>query len=521
MSTFRVSFQMPLAALLLCSLSTLATGQNMVSAIGQSTNAGPMALASSTNPQIHFSNAFGEPGEEGDSAIALGDFNRDGKVDVVVSHANFGGVSIMLGLPDGHGDATYLTGSGSDEALVADFNHDGNLDLAVGNGTGNTVSILLGNGDGSFRSANDVLLAGDPKAIAVADFNRDGFADLAVMDCIPDGRCNLVIFHGNAAGNLTFAQRILLPGPPNMFKGQMVAVDFNRDGRPDLALVAGNTEAMIFTDTLAGKLQLHSSFKLPNASIGTGMAWGSFNNDALPDLVFRVMDVCGQSCSFANSIYIFLNTGSGDFVRSERLGMSKSANGGFLAVMDVNGDNKQDILTLSGNGFDPVVEYALGRGNGMFDSAVRVLVLPDQPPSVGLVFPSGLVTRDVNFDSRHDFGTVSLDTFGQDLAGWTIFSNDNALTNCPPPNSARLAARICSPVTETHVASTVTIRGAGNSPAGVKRMELWIDGKKRFEEWNDQLLATVPLTKGRHLVTVEAVDQDDSFSPSHIFVNVP
>ncbi len=36
-----------------------------------------------------------------------------------------------------------------------------------------------------------------------------------------------------------------------------------------------------------------------------------------------------------------------------------------------------------------------------------------------------------------------------------------------------------------------------------------------------QLLATVSLTKGRHLITVEAVDQDDSFSPAHIFVNVP
>jgi hypothetical protein len=508
-----------LAALLLASLSTSAMSQNMVSIGTQSSTM--LSQAAAAKRPITFSIFDGEDADVGDSNLAFGDFNRDGHVDVAITDNNFNAVKILLGLPGFQGDAFYPTGLGPDEVMVADFNHDGRLDLAVGNGADNTVTILLGNGDGSFRPANDVLLAGSPKAIVVADFNRDGFADLAVMDCVPNGKCSLAIFHGNAAGNLTLAQRIALPGLPDMFKGQMVAVDFNRDGRPDIVLVAGNTDAMVFTDTAAGRLQLHSSFKLPNASIGTGMAWGSFNNDALPDLVFRVIDVCGQSCSFANSMYVFLNTGTADFVRSERIGISKSAIGGFVAVMDVDGDNKQDILTLSGNQFDPVVEYALGHEDGKFDAPVRVLVLPDQPPSIALVFPSGLVTRDLNFDSRHDFGTTSLDTAGQDLAGYLAFSNDNALTNCPPPNSARLAARICSPVTETHVASTVTIRGAGNSPAGVKRMELWIDGKKRFEEWNDQLLATVPLTKGRHLVTVEAVDQDDSFSPAHIFVNVP
>ena len=52
-------------------------------------------------------------------------------------------------------------------------------------------------------------------------------------------------------------------------------------------------------------------------------------------------------------------------------------------------------------------------------------------------------------------------------------------------------------------------------------MELWVDGSKRFEEWNDQLLATISLTRGRHRIVVQAIDQDDSFSPTPIFVTVP
>jgi hypothetical protein len=52
-------------------------------------------------------------------------------------------------------------------------------------------------------------------------------------------------------------------------------------------------------------------------------------------------------------------------------------------------------------------------------------------------------------------------------------------------------------------------------------MELWVDGKKRFEEWNDQLRATISLTRGRHQIIVQAIDQDDSFRPTPIFVTVP
>ena len=52
-------------------------------------------------------------------------------------------------------------------------------------------------------------------------------------------------------------------------------------------------------------------------------------------------------------------------------------------------------------------------------------------------------------------------------------------------------------------------------------MELWVDGSKRFQEWNDQLRATVSLSKGKHRVVVQAVDPDDSISPTAIFVTVP
>jgi hypothetical protein len=508
-------------ALFILELSFAGSTQNIGDALSSN---GPSDAAA--KPRITFKAFAGEDNFASSTSLVLGDFNRDGKIDVadlIVPDAGFPGeVLINLDPPNFQTDMRYTVGPGSDEILTADFNHDGHLDLAVANAGGNTVSILLGNGDGTFRPGNDVVIAGHPKAIAAADFNRDGFADLAVIDCVPNSTCNLLIFRGSASGNLTIWQQIALPGQPNMAKGLLVTADFNIDGRPDLALVAGNTEAMIFTDNATGKLQLRSQFKLPNGSIAGSMAWGSFNHDILPDLVFRVVDVCGKSCGFANSVYVFLNTGSGAFVLRDRIGVHAGAGASLIAVTDVDGDNVQDILTLSQDPFNAFIQYSLGHGDGKFDSPVDVFRIPVtvDPNDEAIVGPSGLVVRDVNFDSRHDFGETKID-LGQEHAGWDLFANQNARTNCAPPNSAKLAARICSPAANATVGSTLTVRGSGNSPAGVKRMELWVDGKKRFEEWNDQLLATITLSRGRHQIIVQAIDQDDSFSPKPIFVTVP
>jgi len=51
------------------------------------------------------------------------------------------------------------------------------------------------------------------------------------------------------------------------------------------------------------------------------------------------------------------------------------------------------------------------------------------------------------------------------------------------------------------------VKASGNSPVGIKRLELWVDGTKRAQILNDQLLKTLTLTAGTHQVTVVAVDQ--------------
>ena len=86
-------------------------------------------------------------------AVATGDFNNDGNLDLVIADATNNLVAVFLGKGDGTFKAgvSYPVGQDSVGLVVADLNHDGKLDLVTANQNDNTLSVLLGNGDGSFQ----------------------------------------------------------------------------------------------------------------------------------------------------------------------------------------------------------------------------------------------------------------------------------------------------------------------------------------------------------------------------------
>jgi len=137
----------------------------------------------------------------GYSTVASGDFNGDGKLDLVLLTPNFGsGATMAILLGDGDGTfQTPITYSVpvAPYLVVGDFNHDDKLDIAVsGNGE---VSILINNGDGTFKSPTNYSIVGNVQGLAAADLNADGKLDLVV----PSGgtSATISVLLGNGDGN--------------------------------------------------------------------------------------------------------------------------------------------------------------------------------------------------------------------------------------------------------------------------------------------------------------------------------
>src|SRR5258708_3238165 len=174
-------------------------------------------------------------------SVAPGDFNGDGKLDLVAANEAFQGQS-SLSLLSGNGDGTFKTATTINlnalpiAVAAADINGDGKTDLVVltlsttGNGGG--FSILLGNGDGTFKPEVDTLLSEAGRYVAVGDFNKDGLPDLAISHF---NQNTVSIFLGTAGGAFGPEAEYLVSTNP----GALVIDDINGDGNPDVVIADG------------------------------------------------------------------------------------------------------------------------------------------------------------------------------------------------------------------------------------------------------------------------------------------
>jgi hypothetical protein len=181
----------------------------------------------------------------GMSRIVASDFNRDGLKDLAIA-GDRSQVYVLFGV----GNGTFLQqptitltpdtfGVDATDIDLADFNGDAVPDLVVAIAlNGSRTAILLGNTDGTFRQPLIIIEPGGrvPQYQVVGDFNRDGFQDVAIS--LGFGSNGLMeIINGNGDG--TFRAPVLYQQPPaksSVSGGLIVSGDFNRDGKPDIAL---------------------------------------------------------------------------------------------------------------------------------------------------------------------------------------------------------------------------------------------------------------------------------------------
>ena len=172
------------------------------------------------------------------TAIAVADFNNDGKADLAVANTDDGTLAILYG----NGDGTFTSAANSPinvgvrpiSIALADFNGDGKTDIAVANYSSSTVSVLLADPTtGAFSSVSTFPVGRHPFSIAAGDFNKDGRMDLIVANSTG----NLVsILLGKGDGTFAAAQNV----PVDLSPHYLAVGDFNRDSAPDFAAISGS-----------------------------------------------------------------------------------------------------------------------------------------------------------------------------------------------------------------------------------------------------------------------------------------
>jgi hypothetical protein len=298
-------------------------------------------------------------------AVAVGDFNGDGVPDIAVANAgnpqigDDGSVSVLLGNGDGTFQSAhnFVAGKNPLSIAVGDFNGDGRMDLVIANSGSGTVSILFGNGDGTFQMHVDYAIGIGPDSVAVGDFDGNQRLDLAVTA----HPANIVsVLLGNGDGTLQPHADYTI-GAANSFgdRNALVIADLNGDGTLDLLAshAAGLTVLLGNGD---------GTFQTP---VGEFVAYDTspafvadFNQDRKPDVLagfhrigspgdFRVISLSGN--------------GDGTFQPSVDV-----APGLAIAVADFNGDHKLDFVGVASG----ALSLSQGSGNGTFQPALNFTV---------------------------------------------------------------------------------------------------------------------------------------------------
>ncbi|HEX4263081.1 MAG TPA: VCBS repeat-containing protein [Verrucomicrobiae bacterium] len=292
-------------------------------------------------------------------AVALGDVNNDGNLDLAVSSKVHDKESVRIFLGDHKGgfnlipDSSLAVGVSTEgrdykpNLLFADLNEDGNLDLISANGQRNSTEILIGDGHGNF-SPGPIVKRAKAKdfSFALGDVDGDGHLDLA--NSIPGQPADFGLGHietrrGDGKGGFALtADQTLSAGPDPRVAA---IVDVDDDGHPDIAVSHGHTSMLsILLNDGHGKFKEQQGPPIDVGWPAAQLVAVDFNADKNVDLVATTVDL---KAPFASKVVVLLGDGHGEFTPAPGSPFPVGAGTYRLTVADVNEDGKLDIATSS------------------------------------------------------------------------------------------------------------------------------------------------------------------------------
>ncbi|HJQ70039.1 MAG TPA: FG-GAP-like repeat-containing protein [Blastocatellia bacterium] len=359
----------------------------------------------------NFATAVSFPVGAAPEALAVGDFNGDGRSDIAVANFDSDNVTVLLGL----GNGTFL-GAGNHPSIcfspvtvaTGDFNNDNKLDIAAADGRCGSGNLYRGFGNGMFQPSIGFPAGFCPQAIIAGDFNRDGNLDIAVANaegCLaaptkenPKAPTSMPSSVSITLGNGNGTFQSLVSYSINFGPSDLVSGDFNRDTILDIAVTAAGSNAVAI---LLGNG--NGTFRPPTPfAVGArpfSITKGDFNIDGKLDLAVANFNSANVSVLFGN--------GDGTFQPANSYAAGPGPNS--ITAADVAGDSNLDIVTANVNGNN--ISVLIGAAGGTF-----------QPPinyTAGNT-PTAVVSGNFNGDNKVDLAATNR---------WS--NNVSILINCP------------------------------------------------------------------------------------------
>ncbi|APR79051.1 Putative aggregation factor core protein MAFp3, isoform C [Minicystis rosea] len=300
--------------------------------------------------------------------LAVGDFNGDGRADIVVVDDE--GVTLLTGSQSGAlSVAARFTASFTrtcSGAVTGDWNQDGKTDLAVVSDYDARLTIFPGNGDGTF-------------AAPVLHSSGDRCGKIAAGDVDGDGKPDLLLSSASVGVALARADGSFRAAPILVFNDDkpagVAAADLDGDGKVDVAVAGSSTQSIaIFKG--AGSHAFSTPVTIPAGANPLQIALAPMNGDAHLDLVYGTAN---------GKIGVLLGNGSGGFGAPTLF----DNGGGEIEIGDFNGDGRPDVATYTTTS----VRVLLNDGNGGLIPAIST-------PAGSSVY--GIATGDLNGDGKHD-----------------------------------------------------------------------------------------------------------------------
>ncbi|MGZ3943051.1 MAG: FG-GAP repeat domain-containing protein, partial [Bacteroidia bacterium] len=364
----------------------------------------------------------------GSSFIVNGDFNNDGKLDVVDSRSD----SMRTWFGDGSGNLTLGTTAHvpySGNIITNDFNKDGNADIVLTNNSMSSTNIMLalGTGTGSFGTPATFAVGSAPMNMLSADFNADSNPDVAAMgENLSGGINGFSVLIGDGAGNFGTHTDYTV----GMYTSDITGGDFNGDSKYDIAVGfnVGNGQG--------GKIAVFLGDGLGGFGTPTNFTFGGYDPYSLCVADFNQdgkLDIAGSTGN-SNAVVIMTGNGAGSFSATTTYMLGKQCED--ILSADFNSDGKADLATADVNA--NYVSVLIGNGAGNFTNSIN--------------FPDAFVSRTILSGDYDSDGKPDL------VAGNTQGDNFMLFLNVPAPNLSLTSSNpsaLCS-----NASATLTVSGA-------------------------------------------------------------